>query len=167
MTIYPEDQKARLIERMLAPEPVEVAQLSRETGIPKDTLYTWRRQAQRDRGITVPSAPAAGARWSSAEKFAMVVETATLSETARGEYCRKRGVYPEQLQGWRQVCEQANGDQRGAPPTAGSRTRPADQRRIRELERELRRKDKALAETAALLVLRKKADAIWGKDEDV
>ena len=39
-------------------------------------------------------------------------------------------------------------------------------KRIKELERELRRKDKALAETAALLVLKKKAQAIWGDRED-
>ncbi len=45
-------------------------------------------------------------------------------------------------------------------------TRKADERRIKELERELRQKEKALAETAALLVLRKKAQAIWGEVED-
>ena len=95
----------------------------------------------------------------------MVVETASLSEATRGEYCRKRGVYPEQLQSWRQACEQANAGKNaaaGRTPAAA-----AEQRRIRELERELRRKEKALAETAALLVLRKKAAAIWGRDEDV
>lgn len=41
-----------------------------------------------------------------------------------------------------------------------------DKNRIRELERELRRKDAALAETAALLVLRKKLNAYWGSDDE-
>jgi hypothetical protein len=42
-----------------------------------------------------------------------------------------------------------------------------DKKRIRQLEKELQRKEKALAETAALLVLRKKVQAIWGdKEED-
>jgi len=45
-----------------------------------------------------------------------------------------------------------------------SRRNP-DVKRIRSLEKELRRKDKALAETAALLVLKKKVQEIWG-DED-
>ena len=94
----------------------------------------------------------------------MVVETVALNEAQLGEYCRKRGIYPEQLQRWRQSCEQANGEAK--PPRAPAETR-REAHRIQELERELRRKDKALAETAALLVLRKKADAIWGKDEDV
>lgn len=163
MTLYPDEQKMSLIDRMLPPQNAAIPPLSRETGIPKDTLYGWRRQAQRARGIA-PTASANGAeRWSAKEKFAMVVETAALSEAERGEYCRKRGLYPEQLQAWRRVCEQANAGKNASRPKHEG---PADKRRIRELERELRRKEKALAEAAALLVLRKKAQAIWGKDED-
>ncbi|MNP84932.1 hypothetical protein D3C76_1844560 [compost metagenome] len=62
---------------------------------------------------------------------------------------------------WRVACEQAN------TPTQQEPVKDiASVKRIEQLERELRRKEAALAETAALLVLRKKADAIWGKDED-
>ncbi|UUC94820.1 MULTISPECIES: transposase [Comamonas] len=73
---------------------------------------------------------------------------------------------PEQLQQWHQACERANGG--AAPvheqdPVISSDT----QQQLRNLERELQRKSEALAEAAALLVLRKKADAIWGRDEDV
>ena len=62
-----------------------------------------------------------------------------------------------QLQQWR--------DQMlvGLEPKAAKR---AETKRIQELEKELRRKDKALAETAALLVLKKKAQAIWGDEDD-
>lgn len=78
MTVYPDEQKMSLIERMLSPQNADIPQLSRETGIPKDTLYGWRRQAQRARGIA-PTASASGAeRWSAKEKFAMVVEAAAL-----------------------------------------------------------------------------------------
>lgn len=162
MTIYPDAQKTNLIERMLPPQNTRVPQLSKETGIPKDTLYGWRRQALQARGLS-PIPPADGERWSAKEKFAMVVETAALNEAERGEYCRKRGLYPEQLQAWCRACEQANAAQAAPRPKSEAQ---ADKRRILELERELRRKDKALAEAAALLVLRKKAEAIWGKDED-
>lgn len=161
MTIYPDEQKARLIERMLPPGRANVPRLAKETGIPRDTLYGWRRQALRARGLSTTPATGGGERWSSPEKFAMVVETAALSEVERGEYCRKRGIYPEHLQAWRQACEQANGEL--SSRTHGERS--AERRRIQALERELRRKEKALAETAALLVLRKKAQAIWGEDE--
>jgi transposase-like protein len=162
MTIYPEEQKARLIERMLGPQAESVPTLSRESGIPKDTLYGWRQQARRARGIRPLEM---SERWSSEQKFAMVVETAVLNEAERSEYCRKRGLYPEHLHSWRRACERANGVHGKAPSRTGNGA--TDQRRIEALERELRRKEKALAEAAALLVLRKKADAIWDKDEDV
>ena len=70
----------------------------------------------------------------------------------------------EQIRHWRAACEQANDWDR----TQNKRlkeSRKADEKRIRKLEQELRRKEKALAETAALLVLRKKAQAIWGEAE--
>ena len=164
MTIYPDEQKTSLIERMLPPQNANVPALAKETGIPPDTLYGWRRQARRARGLG-PAPLGSGERWSAAEKFAMVVEVAALNEVERGEYCRRRGLYPEQLQSWRRACEQANAGQ--AAPRPRNDAHYADKRRIQALERELRRKDKALAEAAALLVLRKKADAIWGRDEDV
>src|ERR687888_521817 len=164
MTIYPDEQKTSLIERMLSPQNANVPQLSKETGIPKDTLYGWRRQALRARGLSPTPTAESGERWSAEEKFAMVVETAALSEAQRGEYCRKRGLYPEQLQAWRRACSQANASRVAPRPNNDAQ---ADKRRIQELERELRRKERALAEAAALLVLRKKAEAIWGKDEDV
>ena len=164
MTIYPEEQKARLIERMLPPQNVSIPKLSRETGIPKDTLYGWRREAPRARGLPL-SAPLNGSeRWSSEEKFAMVVETAAMNEAERAEYCRKRGLYVEQLQVWRQTCEHANAGK--TPKSGASAERQGDKRRIRELEQERRRKEQALAETAALLVRRKKAQAIWGEPAD-
>jgi len=139
MTLYPDEQKMSLIERMLPPQNADIPQLFRETGIPKDTLYGWRRQAQRARGIA-PVAHTAE-RWSSEEQFAMVVETAALSEAERGEYGRQRGRYPEQLQAWRRAGEQANAGQAAPRPKADT---PADQRRIRELERELLRKELVL-----------------------
>lgn len=154
MTLYPEEQKARLIERMVGPSGESVPALSRESGIPKDTLYGWRQQARRARGQARATPPE---RWSAAQKLATVVETAALNEAERAAYCRQRGLYPEQVQRWREVCEKANGEQAQAAPGAKG---PNPQRRIHELERELRRKDKALAEAAALRVLRKKADAI-------
>ena len=107
MTTYPDEQKARVIERMLPPHKIDVPALSRETGIPKDTLYTWRLQARRARGLVTETPVTSAKRWSASEKFAMVVESAALSEAERGEYCRKRGVYGEQLEAWRRACLKA------------------------------------------------------------
>src|SRR5919197_794603 len=120
MRTYSDELKASLVERMLLLENASVPRLSRETGIPRDTLYGWRRQAWRERGLA--SAPLANTaeRWRSEEKFAMVVETAALNEAQLGEYCRKRGVYPEEIKTWRLACERANnGGAGGGPPRRG------------------------------------------------
>ena len=166
MRTYSDELKASLVERMLLPEDASVPRLSRETGIPRDTLYGWRRQAWRECGLA--SAPLANTaeRWRSEEKFAMVVETAALNEAQLGEYCRKRGVYPEEVKAWRLACERANdgGAVQRSPRCAEAQV---NKRGIRGLEGELGRKEKALAEAAALWVLRKKAQAIWGEGEAV
>jgi hypothetical protein len=88
-----------------------------------------------------------------------------MNESELSAYCRKKGLYAEQVDAWKWSCidGNVNGVERERAVKAQTR---GDKRRIKLLERELRRKEKALAETAALLVLRKKAQAIWGEDED-
>lgn len=162
MTHYPEEFKASIIARMLAPSNMSVPELALETGIPKDTLYAWRIKHRGSRG-NAPASTVTPGELSSEEKFAVVIESAALNEIELSEYCRRKGLYPEQIHAWRKTCVQAN-----APATPGvDRTRARAQgKRIKQLEAELRRKDKALAETAALLVLQKKVRAIWGEPED-
>ncbi len=104
-------------------------------------------------------------RRSAGQKLAIVVESAAFNEAELAEYCRKKGLYVEEVKRWRTQAEQA---MTGAmvPASELRAAKAADQKRLKELERELRRKEKALAETAALLTLRKKAAAIWGEGED-
>ncbi len=91
--------------------------------------------------------------------------TAALNEAELAEYCRKKGLYPDEVKAWRTQAERALA---GGVVSAKElrEAKAAEKKRIQELERELRRKDKALAETAAPLTLRKKADAIWGEGKD-
>lgn len=88
-----------------------------------------------------------------------------MNEAEVSTFCRQRGLYPVQMKRWRQACEQANDWERSQNRRLQDE-RKANQHRIKQLERELGRKERALAETAALLVLRKKAQAIWGEAED-
>jgi transposase-like protein len=161
---YSEERKEAVLRRMLPPHNRPLNELAAEEGISEATLYLWRRKA-RAQGRLLPDADAGPKGWSSADKFAAVLETAALNEAQRGEYCRKRGLFPQQIQSWRAACEQANDwEQARAQRVRGEEA--AQRKRIRALERELQHKEKALAETAALLVLSKKAAAIWGEDED-
>ena len=92
-----------------------------------------------------------------------MLETSALNEAELAEYCRKKGLYTDQINAWRSKCMQANEKTLTKEHKTGKLT---DRKRIKKLEKELNRKEKALAETAALLVLRKKANAIWGENED-
>ncbi len=148
----------------VAPNNKSVRELAREEGISEATLYNWRKAARAE-GRLLPDGDGTPAGWCSADKFAAVVETAALNEAELSAYCRERGLYPEQVQQWREACERAN-DWDRTQHRRLKEVRREDERRIQELERELREKEKALAETAALLVLRKKARAIWGEGED-
>ena len=149
---YPAKRKEAILKKMLAPYNKAIAELAKEEGISEGTLYNWRKAARRA-GRLLPDGDTTPAGWGSADKFAAVLETAALNEAELSEYCRRRGLYPEQIRVWREACEQANDWDR----TQNQRlqeNRKTDQERIRALTRELERQEKALAEAAALLVLR-------------
>jgi hypothetical protein len=99
--------------------------------------------------------------WSAEEKLSAVLEAAKLSDEELGAFLRSRGLHEADLVAWRETVLQAL--KSPARKKSGSLTK--DTRKIRKLEKELNRKEKALAEAAALLVLQKKVQAIWG-DED-
>ncbi len=130
--------------------------VAREIGIGVDTLQRWREDVQ--------SMPARGRAWTARARLEAVITTAALDEASKNAWCRQHGVYPAELDNWRAsaTAALAEPEQARASPQA---TR-ADKKRIKELERDLLRKERALAETAALLVLSKKVEAIFHKGED-
>jgi hypothetical protein len=92
-----------------------------------------------------------------------LLTTAVMDEAAKSAWCRANGLFPLQLAAWRQSATQALAEPAEVRPSPLQTKQ--DRRRIKELERELLRKDRALAETAALLVLSKKLGAIFNKGE--
>ncbi len=162
MRQYSEEFKSSIIAKMLRPNSIPVPDLAQETGIPKDTLYTWRIKHQRSNG-NAAAKPVPAGNLSSAEKFSVVMETVSLNEVELSEYCRRKGLYPEQISAWRDTCLQANAS---VSPKVDRTKLTTLAKQIKQLQAELNWKDKALAETAALLVLQKKVQAIWGEPED-
>ena len=149
---------------MMPPNAMSVAQVSRETGVSEQTLYNWRNRFRHE-GRAVPADSKNPEDWSGENKLAVVIETAALNEEQLSEYCRKKGLYVEQVHRWREAA--AAGAETLRPLSAEERRELQQERKkIRRLEKELKRKEKALAEAAALLVLQKKAQAIWGDGED-
>lgn len=162
MATYSKELKESLITKMLA-QNISAAELARETGISINTLYRWRDHAKKQGGLSVSSKTAD--KWSAHDKFQIVLETSVFSEIELAEYCRKKGLYPQQVKEWKNACVQANGGVAKEAARLQQELKKADTEK-KKLEKELARKEKALAEAAALLVLRKNADAIWGDQED-
>ena len=164
MKRYSQERKESVIRRMMPPENTPVPVLVEETGISDVTLYHWRKQA-RAKGLVVPGDGRNPENWSSEDKFAVVLETAAMNEAELSEYCRKKGLFAEQVAAWKENCRQGNTSADQLSRAAKKEVQRA-RNENKQLKRELRRKEKALAETAALLALRKKMHAIWGEDED-
>lgn len=161
MPTYSTELKEQTARKMMPPNNQTVADISRETGISTPTLYAWRKQF-RAQGFVVPTKPTIADHWDAKAKLACVIQTASMNEAERAAYCREHGLYPEQIDQWKAVFEAMD-----APASPAERAALADERRkSKRLAKELHRKERALAEAAALLTLSKKAQAIWGNDEE-
>jgi DNA-binding transcriptional MerR regulator len=145
-----------VVARLLAPESAEIGAVSREVGVSVQTLERWREDAQ--------TMPARGRAWSAAARLEAVITAAAMDEVGKSAWCREHGVFPAELDKWRMSATTALAEPEDV--RASPQATRVDKKRIKELERELLRKDKALAETAALLVLSKKVAAIFNKGED-
>lgn len=164
MTRYSEEIKREMTERMVGPSGESAARLAKETGISESVLYKWQKKAK-EQGIVFGTEARKGEKWNTREKFAVVLETSALNEAEISEYCRKQGLYVEQIEAWRDACMQANG---GIAYEANQLKKElqAKERELKKTQQELKRKEAALAETAALLVLKKKSLEIWGDHGD-
>ena len=173
---YSENLKLRMVQRIVGPHGVSARDLAEEVGIHQTTLSQWvkdraklvamKRAQDRDKPVAeqgpAPSRQRRPEDWTPSEKLQAVMEASQLSEPKLGEWLRSKGLHEVHLHQWQETVMSAAREALAEGKPKGT---SAEGKRVKELERELRRKDKALAETAALLVLRKKADALWG-DED-
>lgn len=156
MTHYSKEQREAVVDRYLNSQ-LSLREFAEQEGLSKSTLYTWSNKLNK-KSTSIMKKTA----FSAEQRFAIVLETITFSEIQLAEYCRRKGLYPNQIQQWKQACIDANDDQSKALLKKDN----GDKKRIKELEKELHRKEKALAETAALLVLRKKFNALYGLEEE-
>jgi len=158
-----------MVRRMAGPESVSATALSREVGISQGTLSRWLRDARTVRAMTdKQSKRGDGAKsprqWSVEAKLHAVMKAASVPDGELGAFLRSEGLHEAQLHEWHALVTDAARNALG-----GDRKRSAaspEAKKIKQLERELNRKDKALAEVAALLALKKRAQEIWGDRDD-
>ncbi|WP_425489223.1 IS3 family transposase [Alkalicella caledoniensis] len=154
---YSKEFKESILKRIADNE--SVPKLSEELGISKSTLYQWARNEKKTQGDVPDNKPST--KWSSEDKFHVVLETASLSEVELAAYCRRKGIYVDDVKSWKQQCLKANTTVSKNPQKIDEELK-AEKKKAKDLEKDLKRKEKALAEAAALLVLRKKAQANLG-----
>jgi len=164
MARYSQERKEAILKKLLPPQNMTVAEVAISEGISTKTLYHWRDKL-RNEGQPVPGKTLTSDDWSAQAKLAVVIETASMTETEISKYCREKGLFTEQVQRWKKEC--LVGFQSSVTQTKMIKSQAkADKAEIKSLKRELQYKEKALAETAALLVLRKKLNALWEDDNE-
>ena len=157
---YSAEVKEHILSKVFAPNAPSVVALSKEFNIPLGTLYKWvltmrRQHNQSSKKTKDPSVEA---------KLQAVIDTAHMTQEEQAAYCRQHGLYAHQLLEWKH--QFLNGFQQNSLKKE-SQTEKILQNENNQLKKELHKKDKALAEVSALLILKKKADLIWGiKEED-
>ena len=134
MRPYSEAVKADVRHRMSPPNRQSVVEIARELVIHAITLYKWRK-GWRLQGEVVPASEREAESWSAADKFTVVLETASLNGTELGGYCRERGLYPEQVGRWNKAAQDAN-----ALPLLTMSDQKDLQKRHQEAQREIKRR---------------------------
>lgn len=162
-TYYSPEFKETLLAKAFAPNAPSHVELARQAGIPYPTLYQWIYMSKKSKKIQPNGASMRPKDRSPEAKFQAVIDTLQMSEEERGAYCRKQGFYPHHLEEWKsQILAGLDSFE--------SKEQKAEYRQMtvenKELKKELKRKEKALAEASALLILKKKANLIWGDGED-
>jgi transposase-like protein len=173
VTEYSDAFKSKMLQRMMGPRSTSANALSLEVGIPQTTLSRWLLAARGSlapmaKGPTPvaapsPAKPRRAEDWPPEERLRVVMEAGRLADAELGAFLRREGLHEAVLKEWRAAALEGLSPQRTA---RSKQKRAAEQKQVRELEKQIRRKDKALAEAAALLMLQKKVRAIWGDGDD-
>lgn len=158
--------KEKMIAKMVGPQGRSANALAVESGVAQSTLSGWLRQAKLG-SMTDEKQSRSGSRrkrWTPEEKLRVVREATGIDEAGLGALLRREGLHQADLDRFRQEVLEAAGEGFAARKKHSGPT--PEQKRLKKLEKELKRKDKALAEAAALLVLRKKAEALFPSEEE-
>jgi len=173
---YSDMFKNAMIQKMTGSDAISATALSKQVDVPQSTLSKWLRMAGVDPSYGFPNNANEYTKmakikdskrpndWSAEDKLKVVMEACSLDDEQLGAFLRSKGLHQTHLDQWRS--QMLHGLQKNGSSKTKSKRHNADAKRIRALEKELNRKDKALAETAALLVLKKKVQEIWGDEDD-
>ncbi len=153
----PKMVKESITQKFLDRGDRSARQIADEAGVTIKTLYNWVDKY-------AMNSPMKKKRYTSFEKMQLIIKYDLLSEEDKGIFLRQYGLYSETIEEWRE--KTIEGSFENITESILRKQVTDKNEKLKALEKELRRKDRALAETAALLVLKKKAGALFGDDED-
>ena len=160
--VYPIKTKEAVIKKVLmGGKPHH--EIASEAGIGRSTLTYWLKNHKKDGNENLTEKEKRPQDWTVEQRLNALIETGAMPEGGRVSWCRKRGVFSHHLEQWKKDILSL------LTPNKASLNVKGTARLKKEnaaLKKELNRKEKALAETAALLVLKKKANSIWGDPRD-
>ena len=172
-TKYTDAIKASVLSKALAPNAPGVIELAKEFNIPKATIYTWMINMKNNNNNKKERLQQQPKDQSPASKLQAVMDTLGKTEEEQSAYCRTQWIYSNHIESWKQQIFESLGaatstTEKGSNAKEKENKAAAQQIQdeMKQLKRDLNRKDKALAELTALLVLKKKADLLWGDSED-
>lgn len=159
---YPIEMKEAVIKKVMMGGK-SYYEIAREAGIGRSTLTYWLKHQRKDGNMNLTQKEKRPQDWTAEERINALMATGVMSERDRVSWCRKKGVFVHHLDQWKKDTISLL-----TPNRAHNKSKDAIRLKKENavLKKELNRKDKALAETAALLVLKKKADFVWGAFKD-
>ena len=172
MSKLSDEAKESILLKVINRGSESISSIAKRHNVAESSIYKWLKQNRDGAPLNNQQGHAkCYNQMTSAEKFNHILATTKLDEVSLGSYCREHGLYSYQLDEWRKefMTNQKPTNNTNQKPTSNSKTQSelkALKEENKRLQRELRYKDKALAEASALLILKKKADLIWGEDED-
>ncbi len=160
-TQYPASIKASFLAKVVELNGSSVIKLAKEFNIPYSTAYTWKKDMLS--GSIKPASQSPKDK-TAEEKLKIIIELRNLNDEEQGAYCRTVGVHQIQAEAWEQEILTGLGKTLMNKEQQKKTNKLNDE--IKALKKDLKRKNKALAEVSALLILKKKADLLWGEHED-
>ena len=162
--VYNEEFKRAAVKKLLLPGGQGTTRTAEFLGIPATTLVSWKQKYAIDSVMKKSNKSAESQSWSPEKKLKAIIETFSMNELQLGEFLRKNGLHSSDLERWKRECintlKSGVGRPKKDPEIFELR------KKERALERDLRRKDMALAEMSARIVLLKKSHLLCGGNEE-
>ncbi|MFT6389917.1 MAG: transposase-like protein [Cellvibrionaceae bacterium] len=167
--------KIQAVEKALSRNSqTTIEEISKNLGVSRSSLYRWIGEAKHqqlgtafldNQPLSISAMPVEKrpSDWSQAEKMALIIRCGALDEEQLNALCREQGIYPHHVAQWKNDFLTASYHKGAMPSAVESKTLKQENKR---LKKELNRKEKVLAEAAALLILQKKVNILWGNDEE-